>query len=114
MKKKGKEGEDLACEYLMNKGYELLHRNYRYKRGEVDIIVKKNDRICFVEVKMRSRSDYGLPETFVNAKQQKLILAAADNYIHEMDWHNDVRFDVIAIQADKDNFELVHFEDAFY
>ena len=114
MKSKGKEGENLAVEYLLNHGYELLARNYRYKRGEVDVIVKKGKILCFVEVKLRSNVDFGHPEDFVSENQKSLIVAAADNFIYEINWHDDVRFDIVALSQNGAKVNIVHFKDAFY
>lgn len=73
---KGKYGEDLAVKYLLESGYELLERNYRYSRfGEIDIIVKKGSHIAFVEVKARRNCDFGHPlEAISRAKVGKIFL----------------------------------------
>ena len=71
---RGKKGEDLACRYLKEQGYRILDRNVRYKMGEIDIVAQIDDTICFVEVKARTRIDYGMPRDAVDArKQQKLV-----------------------------------------
>ena len=70
---RGKKGEDLACRYLKEQGYRILDRNVRYKMGEIDVVALDGDHICFVEVKARTRTDYGMPRDAVDArKQQKL------------------------------------------
>jgi len=114
MKSKGKEGENLAVDYLLNKGYELLARNYRFKRAEVDVIVKKDKLLCFVEVKLRSSIEFGHPEDFVSENQKRLIIAAADNFVHEINWQDDIRFDIVALTQDGSKIEFMHFQDAFY
>jgi putative endonuclease len=106
---KGKEAEDLATQFLVNLGYEILVRNYRYQRGEIDIIAKIADTIVFVEVKSRKNEDFGFPEEAVTPKKQDLIHTTAENYLLENDLQNDIRFDIIAIV----NQEVTHLIDAF-
>ncbi|GAA0891867.1 YraN family protein [Fulvivirga kasyanovii] len=108
----GKDGEQRAAEYLMGKGYKLVERNYRYKRSEIDIIVKKEQLLVFVEVKTRSYSSFGYPEDAVNGIKIKKVIEGADQYVHEKNWCHDIRFDVISIDCSTQ--EIVHFEDAFY
>lgn len=107
----GISGEDSAVTYLESKGFEILERNYRFSRGEIDIIgLFNNELLVFFEVKYRKNNSYGEPETFVSPKQIKRILEAADEYIIGINWHKDIRFDIISISGG----ELVHIEDAFY
>src|SRR5215216_1342511 len=73
----GREGETLAANFLVAKGYEIVARNYRYRRGEIDLIVRKDDWLLFVEVKTRSSTAYGDPETFVDLKKINRIVDAA-------------------------------------
>lgn len=106
----GKRGEDLAASYLEKKGYIILERNYRYRRGEIDLIAKKENLLVFVEVKLRSKTFFGQPEDAVDEKKAEKVLTTAENYIFETDWNGEVRYDIISIVDKK---ELVHFEDAF-
>jgi putative endonuclease len=110
-KELGKEGEEQATAYLEEKGYEILARNYRYKRGEVDIIARLGDCMMFVEVKTRTSTDFGEPESFVTKRQQEIIMATANEFIFQRNWQQSIRFDIIAIVP---NVDLEHFEDAFY
>lgn len=110
----GKKGEDLAVDFLQAKGYDLIARNYRHRRGEIDLITRFRELLIFVEVKYRSRSDFGEPETFVSERQQELILAAAENYTYERQWEGDIRFDIVAISEVQGRQFVEHFEDAFF
>ena len=110
----GVDGENEAAEYLMNKGYEIVERNYRYGRAEIDLIIKKKNWLVFVEVKTRSGSGYGFPEEFVNYRKEQLILMAAENYIYEIDWQGNVRYDIVSVLGIGAGREICHFEDAFY
>ena len=110
----GKLGEEKAAAYLTDNGYEILARNHRFKKSEVDLICQKDGLLVFVEVKIRSSRAFGEPETFVSHSQQKAIIRAAEEYMHETNWGGDVRFDIIAILSQGSNEELTHLEDAFY
>ncbi|MEM7299227.1 MAG: YraN family protein [Bacteroidota bacterium] len=110
-KTKGILGEEIARSFYENKGFEILETNYRFKRAEIDIIVLDNeDLLVFVEVKSRSRRDFGEPETFVSELQQNRIKEAAEDYIYGINWKKDVRFDILCVDA---NGRVEHFEDAF-
>ncbi len=109
---KGKYGEDLAVSYLQNKGFEITERNYRHRRGEIDLIgILRNELLVFFEVKLRKRKDFGDPETFVTRAQERSIIDAAEAYIYGINWQKDIRFDIIAITSGS---EIEHIEDAFY
>ncbi len=111
---KGQRGEQLALELLTAKGYELQVRNYRAGRGEIDLIFQKDELLIFVEVKYRSSDSFGLPEETLKEAQQELIRRTAEAYLDEIDWEDDLRFDVVAILEKKgQNPEMEHFEDAF-
>jgi putative endonuclease len=110
----GSEGEIRAAEYLAGKGYEVLEKNYRYGRAEIDLIVKRNNWLVFVEVKTRSGSDFGFPEEFVDRAKEELILMAAENYIYKINWEGNVRYDIVSLLGTGFEREIVHFEDAFY
>lgn len=112
--KTGQEGERAACEFLIGKGYEILEKNYRYRQSEVDLIVRQDNWLVFVEVKTRSSSFFGYPEEFVDRKKQQLIFEAALNYMYEKDWNGNVRYDIVSIMIVKGKMEVYHVEDAFY
>ncbi len=112
--KRGKEGEQLAADFLVQKGFEIVERNYRHKQGEIDLIVKKANWLIFVEVKARSSYAFGHPEEFVDYKKVKTILEVADHYIYKTDWQGNVRYDIVSVKLKRDNPEIVHLEDAFY
>ena len=105
----GWKGEDTTVKFLQEQGFELLERNYRYKRNEIDLIVKKGDLICFVEVKKRKSQQFGYPESFVSEGQKERIHQAAENFIIERHWEGNIRFDISAVIGD----HVDYFEDAF-
>ena len=107
---KGIASESLAAEYLINKGFEIRERNYRFKRGEIDIIALENNTLVFVEVKSRAVTYFGFPEEAVSNKKAALIIETAENYIYEKEWKGSIRFDIISITGK----EVMHLPDAFY
>lgn len=106
----GKKGEDLASEFLRNKGYTILQRNFRAERGEIDLIATKENFLVFVEVKRRKNNFFGFPEEAVNAQKEEMILNTAQFFLDRNEWEGEIRFDIIAITGDK---EIEHFIDAF-
>lgn len=110
----GQKGEAMAEKFLKNKGYETLQRNYRYRHAEIDLITKKDDLLVFVEVKTRTSTTFGMPETFVEAHQAEKITEAAEEYMEETGWEGQIRFDIIAIIWRGRQSEIEHIEDAFY
>ncbi|MEZ4775725.1 MAG: YraN family protein [Bacteroidia bacterium] len=113
----GKRGEDLAAELLEAKGYHILDRNYRYLKGEVDIVALRLDpaELVFVEVRTRSNTLHEYPEETVDKQKQKMIFKVADSYVYEKQMFTvPVRFDIIAIGMDNPEHPLFHhIEDAF-
>ena len=65
-------GEDLALRYLIKHGYRLVERNYRTRRGEIDLIVRKEEALVFVEVKLRSSTSFGDPLEAVTPRKQAI------------------------------------------
>ena len=109
--KTGSEGENLAAEFLKKKGWEVVARNYRYRHAEIDLIIKRDDWIIFVEVKTRTSSYFGQPEEFVDAQQARRIFDAAEEYIYSTNWLGHIRFDIVSVKLGYTP-EIIHFEDA--
>ena len=111
----GRKGEALAKAHLEANGYEVMDENWVFGKAEVDLIAYKDRVIIFTEVKTRTGNGYGEPEDFVDARKQKLLVQAADEYIYLMNHQGDVRFDIISILFDRNsNYKLNHIEDAFW
>ena len=110
----GKKGEQLAVNYLIKKGYEIVDRNYRFDKAEVDIIARKKDVLSIIEVKTRSSIDFGNPQDFVKPKQIKRLVKAVDEYVTFNGLDFEVRFDIIAIIKNGKTFDIEHLENAFY
>lgn len=110
----GSEAEEMAHNFLLEKGYRILFRNYRYKRLEIDIIAEINEIIVFIEVKFRKNSRYGEPEIFVDEKKIQHMMEAAEAYLIERQISRELRFDIISIKKEGNQIQVEHFEDAFY
>ncbi|MGB1209859.1 MAG: YraN family protein [Lacinutrix venerupis] len=110
----GKKGEQLAVDFLLEKGYEIVERNYRFDKAEVDIIAKLEDILAIIEVKTRSTTNFGNPQDFVKPKQIQRLVKAVNEYVIENKLDVEVRFDIIAIVKDSKKFNIEHLENAFY
>ncbi|MFO7891985.1 MAG: YraN family protein [bacterium] len=109
----GEMGEQKAAQFLEKQGYKILERNYRYQRGEIDIIAKNGGEIVFVEVKTKLRGDFGEPEDRVGLAKQRQIGRVAMGYLQSKKIYGvDCRFDVISVTGPKK--ELHHIKDAFW
>lgn len=111
----GIKGEQLAEEFLLNKGYTILKRNWRTGRKEVDIIAFKENMLVIAEVKTRSASMFGYPEEAVTKKKQEHLRVAAAAFSAEYPEYRNIRFDIVSVILKGDAVqEIMHFEEAFY
>lgn len=110
----GKRGEKLAKAYFLNQRFEIVCENYRYRRFEIDLIVKKGGLLVFVEVKTRTSIRFGYPEETLSVQQENRIRKAAEEYIFTSGWQGKIRFDIISIVVRKNRAVLRHFVDALY
>ena len=126
----GRWGEELAADYLADRGYRILDRNARTEYGEIDLVARHEGQprqntsvdsevpasmTVFVEVKTRSSTNFGFPEQAVDDRKQERLLAAAQAYLQaHPELGGDWRVDVIAIQRSRrgDEPEIIHFENA--
>ncbi len=107
---RGRQGEDAAVAYLRAAGYAIVERNYRCKLGELDVIARDGDVLCFVEIRTRSRADRGSAlETVGAAKQRQVARVAAHYLAARRPKAMSMRFDVLGITAG----QLVLIKDAF-
>jgi putative endonuclease len=97
----GKDGEQLAAAYLLQKGYIILHRNWRHSHYEIDIIAQRNEVLHFIEVKIRSSKKFGLPEDAVDKKKFQRLLNAADEFLYQHPQYRHVQYDIVAINTFK-------------
>lgn len=111
----GKHAEETACRYLTDNGLRLIEKNYKCRRGEIDLVMQDNDYIVFIEVRYRRNDRFGSgAESVAGRKQQKLILTA----LHYLQTHRNTarsasRFDVISIQGRHDKAGIEWIQNAF-
>jgi putative endonuclease len=100
--------------YLIHNGYSLVERNYRTRRGEIDLIVRKDEALVFVEVTLRRGTGFGDPLEAVTPRKQNTLRSLAKHFLYARKPHYDtLRFDVIGILADRPDVSIRHVEDAF-
>ena len=114
----GSSGELCACLFLESKGYEIIEKNYRAYRKEIDIIAKKGGFLVFAEVKTRRSAAFGLPSESVNQQKQRHIIWAAKKFLADnIRFYSKLqpRFDVIEIYRDEKTQKnyVRHIEGAF-
>lgn len=108
-------GEDNACHYLTSLGYKILERNWRFSKAEIDIIAKDKEVLVFIEVKAKSYTFYGAPEESITTYKENLIIDAANQYMAQIGYDWEIRFDIISIVFDNELMPSVtHYKDAFF
>ncbi|WP_374360968.1 YraN family protein [Cloacibacterium sp.] len=111
----GKLAEELAENFLVEKNYKILAKNYRYLKAEIDIIAQFENQIVIVEVKARATDAFMLPQEAINKKKIRLIVSAANEFLETNNIELETRFDVISVLPnEKGKLEITHIENAFY
>ena len=104
MLSKGLAYEKIALKFLLKKGLKKIQTNYHTRFGEIDLIMRDDNTIVFVEVRYRSRDFFGSAEESINSSKQRKIIKSAQFYLNQYKlWENDIRFDVITITPSKLN-----------
>jgi putative endonuclease len=110
----GQEEEEIAMEHLRSQGLEILETNYRYERGEVDIVAQEGEVLVFCEVKLRKSDAYGPPEYAVTRRKQAQIRRVALGYLADHNIRDTAcRFDVVAIERKGSRMDIRHMRNAF-
>lgn len=110
----GKEGERVAVNYMAENGYEILEQNWYYNHKEIDLIAKKDDLLIIVEIKTRTTDDWELPEDSISNAKIRFLVDATEAYIIQNDIDLEVRFDVIAVIPENNEWKIEHIMEAFY
>ena len=99
----GRQAEELAARYLVQKGYQIVARRFRSRQGEIDLIARDGRTLVFVEVKYRRSRAYGNPAEAVDGRKQHTICRVSDYYrmTHGISEDQPCRFDVAAIEGDE-------------
>lgn len=106
-------GENLAANYLNKNGYQIIERNFRFKKNEIDIIAMKDNTLVICEVKTRETAQIGEPYKAVTRKKQKQIITVSDYYVKLKNLWIDVQFDIISIVHNSFHTKLEHIPNAF-
>jgi len=112
----GHRGEELATQFLQERGFEIVTRNWHCRGGEIDIVARLEDAFVFVEVRTRSNNRFGTPEESVTATKQARLVLACQTYLMQTEQEQaDWRIDVIAIEIGHDGRvkRLNHIDHAF-
>ena len=110
----GKKGEEIAAGFLKGKGYQILERNWRTGRDEIDIIATDKNTLVIVEVKTRSTDYFGEPEEAVTDRKQEFLIRAAEEYVNQNELDLEIRFDIVSIIIQPGKQTIRHIEEAFY
>jgi len=110
----GKLGESLAENYLSLKGFQIIDRNVRFKKWEVDLIAEHLGKLIMIEVKSRQTGLIGEPWRAVTRSKQRQIIKVADHYLKQRLIEKEVRFDVVSVIHNTFATQIEHIPDAFY
>ncbi len=97
-------GENVACEFLERRGFEIIERNYLKKWGEIDIVAKKSNLLHFIEVKSVTHGTLGYrPEDNMHPWKLKRLSRAIQTYLLERRLDNDWQLDLVTVKIDQEN-----------
>ena len=109
----GRQGEAIALHFLGCKKHNILERNWRWQKEEIDIISQDEKTLVFVEVKTRSAERYGQPKEFVSLRKEALMKEAAEAYLEINELELELRFDIISIVLKNGTPKIEHLENVF-
>ena len=110
----GQEGEKIAADYLIKRGYKIVEQNFRCSIGEIDLIAWEKETLVFVEVKARSSSQFGGPDSAVTLRKQEKIIRVASAYLQQKKLLTVLcRFDVVGVIKDGTGIAITLFQNAF-
>lgn len=112
---RGAAGETAACQFLKRQGFKLLARNFRTRRGEIDLVFKDGDCLVFVEVKTRTSEDWVRPAAAITRRKRRALTRAAFDYLRTIGMPMvKIRFDVVEVLMEGDSVrEIRHLPNAF-
>jgi putative endonuclease len=110
----GYTAETLVADYFAGQGYRVVDRNYSSRRGEVDLIVERDQTVVFVEVRYRRSALFGSPEeTITWEKRRRIVLAAIDYVTRHRVRGKNIRFDMVAVVQARGSPQIEHITGAF-
>jgi putative endonuclease len=113
-RERGRAAEDVAAGWLEARGFDVLARNHATRRGEVDLVCREGETLCFVEVRSRAPSGYGTPAGSVTRRKARRVVAAATDWaMRHGGIDRPIRFDVVAVTTGPGAPEVELFRGAF-
>ncbi len=94
----GKEGEEMAAEWLLGQGFTILHRNWKHSYFELDVIAEREGVLHFIEVKTRTTDTYGHPEEGVTAKKLERLMNAGEEFLNVYPVWERIQYDILSIR----------------
>lgn len=110
----GREGEEMALEYLEGRGMKLLSRNWRWEHKEIDLVMESEAAVHIVEVKTLNAPSLIEPWEQVDRKKRTNLIKAAAHYISRMHIRKEVQFDIVSIMIFGDRRDIRYIPNAFY
>ncbi len=108
----GAKAEDFAAQYMLSKGFCILHRNWTYDHKELDIVCTDGRILIIAEVKARQCETFPLPEDLLTRAKERFILEASEEYLYRFGVTMPVRFDLLAVIGNDKKMDIQHIEDA--
>lgn len=109
----GMEGEQLAVAWLTDRGYVILHQNWRHRNWEVDVIASKDKRLHIIEIKTRTSEKFGYPEDNMGPKKMQYLINAAEEYLYHNPHWQQLQFDILAVTIRSNAVEYFLLEDVY-
>ena len=109
----GKQCEDKAVAWLIENGFRILHRNWRFSHYEIDVVARKDDMLHFIEVKSRKSGKYGYPEDSVGRKKFKDLQRAADAFLNMFPGNKWIEYDILSITGEDSKEEYFFIKDVY-
>ena len=110
---RGRLGEDVGVAWLEGRGYRITARNVASHAGELDVVARDGDTLCFVEIKARASRHYGAAVESITARKQRRIARAAALYLARHPHDGPCRFDVLGLDLDDEGWRYTLVKDAF-
>ncbi len=111
----GDKGEDIAENYLKKKGYKIIERNFKTRSLEIDIIAEKENILVFVEVRSKTKNNFGTPEETIDFKKLRKLKSNAEKYINYKKYNGVCRIDAICIIfKNKNKVKLNHYKNIIF
>ncbi|MCH5248157.1 MAG: YraN family protein [Muribaculaceae bacterium] len=110
----GRWGENVATEYLVTRGYDILERNWRLNHLEIDIIARQGQRISFIEVKSRNTDEHIDPIDLITPRKVGFMRSCANAYMSQYGDNFSCQFDFIFVMGSPNDYTVEHFPDAFF